>query len=105
MMTYSEYHNQVISVVKDLIEDNKELELDDLRDLLHEEIDQHSYIINYAKSLDVLVHSNNWTVISDVGCDYDDFASHVCKVAYFAMLADCEESLVHEYEGDEDEAA
>lgn len=90
MFTYQEYYKQCESVARDIIAEYKENQEDiDYIDLLDQTIDQHEYIIYYGKALQVLVHSENWTAIDEMGLEpRDNIADQIAQAAYYAMHAD-----------------
>lgn len=94
MFTYSDYYKQCESVAKDIINDLKEDDSLDWFDLLSEHVDQHEYIIYYAKAFKVLEHSSNWTAIDDMGLEpANNIADQIQQAAYYAMHADIDSYL------------
>lgn len=88
---YHDLSSTAQEILKDLKNDESEVDESDLDDRIHEEAD--SAVIYTKNALDILVESDNWTAIDDVGEIPDDASQAVTAMAYWAYRQDLREAV------------
>ncbi len=92
------YHESMRSFAKEILEDavksNYE-DYDEAREYIDEQIDQTadgtSWVIYTGQALDVLVASDNWLAIDDIGIEANELTTILTQAAYFAVRTDIAE--------------
>ena len=108
-MNYSEYHEEITSIVETILEDARSY-CDSAREAeehvaqsLHETIDGHSYIIYTHEAMMVLQHSSNEDAFFEEGMDssgWESYSDVVTQLAFFAMRQDVLEAMPDDWQGD-----
>lgn len=93
-ITHRDYWNEIASIAESVFGECKEYERDP-SDVLWEWVDGHSWIIYTYKATKVMEHTDNpdsYFVEIGEGLSGDSWGEIVSKLAFFAMLADVQES-------------
>lgn len=92
------YHESMRSFAREILQDavNSNYEdYDEAEEYIQEQIDQTadgtSWVIYTGNALDVLVASDNWLAIDDVGIESNELTTILTQAAYFAVRQDIAE--------------
>lgn len=104
-MDRAEYYQEIRDLAAEIAAEARKTGQDPY-EVACEYVDGHEWVIYTGRNLEVLVASDNWLAIDDVGIDgYRDFSSLLAPAAYHAMLQDVLEALPPEEEEEEEEEA